>query len=98
MNKKGACPEALSEFRIVQNYTEGRDTTGAAHTYATCGRPEDARRAMKILAGPSADPIQDWFYVAGVFAALGEKDRAFAWLDLAVKNHDFFLTDMKVHP
>jgi TolB-like protein/DNA-binding winged helix-turn-helix (wHTH) protein/Tfp pilus assembly protein PilF len=95
---RGSCPEALNEFRIVQTYSEGRDGSGAAHAYATCGRPEDARRAMKILAAPSTDPIQDWFYVAGVFAALGEKDHAFEWLDKAAQNHDFFLPEMKGHP
>ncbi len=95
---RGSCPEALNEFRIVQTFTEGRDGSGAAHAYATCGRPEDARHAMKILAGPSTDPVQDWFYVAGVFAALGQKDHAFEWLDKAAQNHDFFLTEMKGHP
>ena len=96
--QKGSCTEALNEFRIVQTFTEGRDGTGAAHAEATCGRPADARRAMKILAGPSTDPVQDWFYVAGVFAALGEKDRAFDWLDKAIQNRDFFVTEMKGHP
>jgi TolB-like protein/DNA-binding winged helix-turn-helix (wHTH) protein len=96
--QKGSCTEALSEFRIVQTFTEGRDGTGAAHAEATCGRPADARRAMKILAGSSTDPVQDWFYVAGVFAALGERDQAFEWLDKAIQNRDFYLTEMKEHP
>jgi TolB-like protein/DNA-binding winged helix-turn-helix (wHTH) protein/Tfp pilus assembly protein PilF len=96
--QKGMCTEALSEYRIVQTFTEGRDGTGAAHAEATCGRPADAKRALKILAGPSTDPVQDWFYVAGVFAALGQKDRAFEWLYKATQNHDFFLTEMKGHP
>jgi TolB-like protein/DNA-binding winged helix-turn-helix (wHTH) protein/Flp pilus assembly protein TadD len=95
---KRSCTEALNEFRIVQSVTQGRDGTGASHAYATCGKPADARRALKILAGPSADPIKDWFYVAGAFAGLGEKDRAFEWLDEAIRNHDFFLTEVKGHP
>jgi TolB-like protein/DNA-binding winged helix-turn-helix (wHTH) protein/Tfp pilus assembly protein PilF len=96
--QKGSCAEALNEFRIVQTFTAGRDGTGAAHAEAMCGRPADARRAIKIVAGPSSDPVQDWFYVAGVFAALGEKDQAFEWLDKAIQNRDFFLTEMKEHP
>ena len=95
---KGSCTEALNEFRIIQTFTEGRDGSGAAHAEATCGMPADARRAMKILAGSSTDPVQDWFYVAGVFAVLGDKDRAFEWLERAIQNRDFFLTEMKGHP
>jgi len=98
LEARGSCPEALNEFRIVQTFTEGRDGTSAVHAYATCGKPEDARRAIKILAGPSTDPIQDWFYVAGAFAALGEKDHAFEWLEKAIQNHDFFLTEIQGHP
>jgi hypothetical protein len=97
-DQQGDCTEALNEFRIVQNYTEGRDGSGAVHAYARCGRTDDARRAIQILARPSSDPIQDWFYVAGAFAALGEKDRAFEWLEIAIQNHDFFLPEMKEHP
>ncbi|MCU1301000.1 MAG: Adenylate cyclase [Candidatus Sulfotelmatobacter sp.] len=97
-DQKGSCAEALSEFRIVQTLSEGRDGTSAAHAEAVCGKSSDARKALKNLTRPSADQIQDWFYVAGVFAALGEKDRAFEWLDQAVQNHDFFLTEMKEHP
>jgi len=97
-DQRGLCGEALSEFRTVQTYTEGRDGTAAAHAYAKCEKAEDARRTLKILAGRSSDAVQDWFYVAGVFAALGEKDRSFEWLDMAFKNRDFFLTEMQGHP
>jgi TolB-like protein/DNA-binding winged helix-turn-helix (wHTH) protein/tetratricopeptide (TPR) repeat protein len=97
-DQRGLCGEAISEFRTVQTYTEGRDGTAAARAYARCGKAEDAHRTLKILAGPSSDPLRDWFYVAGVFASLGEKDSAFQWLDTAFKNRDFFLTEMKEHP
>lgn len=42
--------------------------------------------------------MQDWFYVAGVYAAMSEKDQAFDWLYRAVQHHDFFLTEMAAHP
>jgi TolB-like protein/DNA-binding winged helix-turn-helix (wHTH) protein/Tfp pilus assembly protein PilF len=95
---RGLCPEALSEFRIVQGLTEGQDGSGGAHAYARCNQIDDARRAMRVITGPNSDLVQDWFFIAGDFAALGEKDKAFEWLDMAVKNRDFFLTEMKGHP
>lgn len=95
---KGMCPEATSEFQVADGFTGGREGVGAAHMYATCHKPQDARRVLAILAGPSSDPVQDWFFVAGVYAALGDKDRAFEWLDKAVRHRDFFLTEMQGHP
>lgn len=95
---KGMCPEAASEFQLAAGLTGGREGTGAAHMYATCHKPQKARRVLVILAGSSSDPIQDWFFVAGIYAALGDKDRAFEWLDKAVQNRDFFLTEMQSHP
>ncbi|HEY2546640.1 MAG TPA: tetratricopeptide repeat protein [Candidatus Acidoferrum sp.] len=95
---RGSCPEAVSEFRIVQTFTQGRDGTGAVHAYASCGRLENARRALKILAGSSTERPRDWFYIAGAFAGLGDKDHAFEWLDQAVQNRDFFLSEVQGHP
>jgi TolB-like protein/DNA-binding winged helix-turn-helix (wHTH) protein/Tfp pilus assembly protein PilF len=96
--QKGMCTEALGEFRLVQTLAEGRDNPGTAHVYATCGQLVQARRAMKVLAGPSKDRVESWFYIAAVFAVLGENDRAFDWLNKAVRNRDFFLTEMAAHP
>jgi tetratricopeptide (TPR) repeat protein len=95
---KGMCTEALDEARIVQTLTGGTDDPGSVHAYATCGRISDARKALAILSRPSKDPIQDWVFVASAYAALGEKDRAFQWLDNAFEHRDFFLTEIKTHP
>jgi adenylate cyclase len=95
---KQMCSEALNEFRIAQTFTGGLDGTAAAHAYSGCGRIEDARRTLSLLSGPDKDPIRDWFYVAGDFAALGDKDRAFDWLEKAYQKRDFYLTEIKGHP
>ena len=47
---------------------------------------------------PPPDGVQDWFYIAGVYAQLGDKDNAFLWLERAYENRDFFLTFVKVDP
>jgi tetratricopeptide (TPR) repeat protein len=95
---KQMCPEALNEFHIAQSLLASMDESGTVHAYATCGRTEDARKAVALLAGPRTESVQDWMYIGGVYAALGDKERAFEWLDKAVKNRDIFLTEVKVHP
>jgi hypothetical protein len=41
---------------------------------------------------------QGSFLVGAVYAALGDRDPAFRWLDEAVREHDTFLPWMKVDP
>ena len=36
------------------------------------------------------------FFIAGVYAQLRDKDRAFLWLEQAYENRDFFLTFVKI--
>jgi tetratricopeptide (TPR) repeat protein len=61
----------------------------------------DKDNAIKIL-----DELQQWsqqhhgaaFHMARIHAALGEKERAFAWLDTAFAERSFFLSWLKVEP
>jgi hypothetical protein len=39
-----------------------------------------------------------WFFIAADYAALGEKDRAFNWLEKAYEKRDFFLPTLAVNP
>ena len=96
--QKGRCAEALNEFRIVETIADGRAGTGGAHAFAICGQRREALRALKALTGPMKYPTRDWFYIAGVFAAVGDNDQAFDWLNKAFQNHDFYLTEMAAHP
>lgn len=94
---KGMCPEALNEVRIIQTLIGGADDAGSIHVYATCGRADDARRALAVP-NPKTQPVEDWVWTASAYAALGEKDRAFQWLDKGFEHRDFFLTELKTDP
>ena len=37
-------------------------------------------------------------HIAAIYAALGNKDEAFAWLDNAYEAHTFVLIELKVNP
>jgi TolB-like protein/DNA-binding winged helix-turn-helix (wHTH) protein len=96
--QKQTYSEALSEFQQVAAAFNGQEGIGIARLYASLGKAEDARRVLSVHEQPPPDGVQDWFYIAGVYAQLGDKDRAFLWLERAYENHDFFLTFVKVDP
>jgi tetratricopeptide (TPR) repeat protein len=90
--------EALVEMEKARTEFNGQPGTGEAHLYASMGRIQDAQRLLKDLEQPAPDGAQDWFCIAGIYAQLGEKDKAFHWLEQAYENRDFFMTYLKVFP
>jgi TolB-like protein/Tfp pilus assembly protein PilF len=96
--QEGMYLEAITEFEITATEFNGRESFAQAHCYACTGRIEDARRILAALEQPGPDGAQSWFWIASVYAALGETDQAFVWLNLAFKNHDYFLTFLKTEP
>ncbi|HKF22617.1 MAG TPA: winged helix-turn-helix domain-containing protein [Candidatus Angelobacter sp.] len=96
--EKRMYPESLAEMEKVRAEFNGQEGIGEAHLYAVLGRVQDARRVLKYQEQPPPDGAQNWQWIAGVYAALGDKDRAFQWLDQAYQNRDFFLTFIKTDP
>jgi tetratricopeptide (TPR) repeat protein len=92
-------PEAIAEFQHASALL-GMPVDGLAHAYAIAGQIDAARRILREIetTSPGKPGGLDWFYIAGVYAALGDKDKAFAWLEQAYENRDFNLTYLKVHP
>jgi TolB-like protein/Flp pilus assembly protein TadD/predicted Ser/Thr protein kinase len=62
---------------------------GLAHTYAMAGRQDEARQALAELEA-NHTPWDTWF-IALVYVALGNKDQAFRWLEVAYgpPNHPY---------
>ena len=62
---------------------------GLAHTYAMAGRLHEARQALTELEADHT-PWDTWF-IALIYVALGEKDQAFRWLEVAYgpPNHPY---------
>jgi TolB-like protein/DNA-binding winged helix-turn-helix (wHTH) protein/Flp pilus assembly protein TadD len=96
--EKGMYPESLAEMETVRAEFNGQEGIGQAHLYASMGKIQDARRILKYQEQPPPDGAQNWEFIAGVYARLGEKDRAFAWLDQAYENRDFFMTFLQTDP
>ena len=67
-----------------------------AETYALAGRHSDARRVLMEM-GPR-DRQQLAFPVAVVYAALGERDEVFRWLDVAYAGHSPGMRELGSYP
>ena len=78
--EKGMYEEAIKAYQKAAVLSPGWRSR-LARTYALAGRPNEAR---SILAELEADPTRwDILFIAEAYAALGDKDQAFQWLEKA---------------
>ncbi|MHC4167107.1 MAG: protein kinase domain-containing protein [Planctomycetota bacterium] len=78
--EKGMYEEAIKEYRKAADLSPIWRSS-LASTYAQAGRLDEAR---SLLAELEADPTPwDVFFIAEIYAVLGEKDQVFRWLETA---------------
>jgi TolB-like protein/DNA-binding winged helix-turn-helix (wHTH) protein/Flp pilus assembly protein TadD len=94
--EKGMYDQSLKEFQRFTAAIGGKPGPGVAHLLARSGQSGKARDLARNLRSEAGD--SDWFFLAGVYAALKNNDEAFACLQKAYEKHDFFLVFLKVHP
>jgi len=94
--------EALEEFHQIKALTEDRRdlTVLLAYTYARNGRAQEARPLLAQLEElAEARPRKPLAYeIATIYAALQDKQKAFAWLDRAFEEHSAWRSYIKVDP
>ena len=95
----GNLDQALGELDQAKGVTDdGRDLDAVrAYAYARNGHPRQAREVLGRLE-PLADRKPLAYEIAAVYAALGEKDRAFAWLGRAFRERAAARTQIRVDP
>ena len=90
--------EALFEFQTVVQLSERNPSMLAllGYGYASAGRPVEARAILKKfeLEGLPVTQIE----IAMIYMALGEKDKAFEWLEKAFEERAWQLGFLKVEP
>jgi tetratricopeptide (TPR) repeat protein len=95
--QKGMYDEALAELRRAKGATvEARALM--AYTYAVSGQRRQATRVLAELLELTKQQYVPPFHIATIYAGLGDKDRALAWLEKAYEQHDFWLRLLKVEP
>jgi tetratricopeptide (TPR) repeat protein len=95
--------QAIAEFQ--QNVTNDRSANSLSYlgyAYAMAGRRDEAVAVLKELEGMYNNRESLAQYQAAVYAGLGDKDQAFAWLEKAfqVRNGTlvFLVTDLTYDP
>jgi TolB-like protein/Tfp pilus assembly protein PilF len=66
--------------------------------YAAAGRSTEARAILKALQQKAQFSYIPPYLIAVIYAALGEKDEAFKWLDRAYHERDSHITYLKLDP
>jgi TolB-like protein/Tfp pilus assembly protein PilF len=92
--------EATAQFQKAVGATQGRAFFLAAlgHAYAVAGRRSDAEQVLQTLSQRANKSYVSAFDVATIYAGLGEKDTAFAWLEKAAAERSSFLVYSKWEP
>jgi len=92
--------QAIAELRRAAEISKSSPPAIAAlaRTYAVSGRTGEARTLLDQLMEQSKKRYVSPFYVAIVYAGLGENDRALDWLDKAYADHSNAIVFAKVDP
>jgi pentatricopeptide repeat protein len=96
---EGKYEEAIKEFdQVLQLVPESPGTQSMlAYCYARSGRIEEARKILGKLIEQAKTEHASWRDVAGIYAGLGEKDHAFAALELAFQRRESRLSELREH-
>jgi len=97
---KEALADAIAEFQkavsLSPNVTDYKG--GLGYAYAVAGERAEARKLLEELKTRSKQSYVPWFYIAGIYAGLGEKDQAIANLEKAYEQREQGLAVMKREP
>jgi DNA-binding winged helix-turn-helix (wHTH) protein/TolB-like protein len=97
---KGMYGEAIEEFleSLSSSPDDPDGLTMLAHAYALAGNKERAEKVLSRLNEISKHHYIAPYDIAPIYAALGQKDQAFAWLQRACEERCEGLTLLKVDP
>src|SRR2546421_10951951 len=95
--RKGAYDGAIAESqRIFDLGAKSLGTAGLGQAYAMAGKRNEAQKALAELQEQSKQRYISPAVIALIYAALGDKDQAFAWLEKSVEEHDLTMARLKV--
>jgi serine/threonine protein kinase/TolB-like protein/Tfp pilus assembly protein PilF len=99
LGQKGRLAEAREGFQKAVALEQNPWTVGQlARAYALSGNPGDARKGLSTLEEQWRRGHIGAYNIATVYAGLGEKDQAFAWLERAYEDRTYWMAGLKVDP
>jgi serine/threonine-protein kinase len=98
--ERGDLPRAISILRRTLELQPENPIALAVlgGVYAKAGLTADVHRILQELGTRAQREYVPPILFAGLHAAIGERDSAFAWLDRAVEERSAFIADLPVHP
>lgn len=98
--QKAEYPEAIAEFEkaLALSHNSPPMVAALAHLYAVSGRQMEARRLLEILMQRSKQQYVSPFYIAVVYAGLGERGQAITWLENAYGDRSNSMIFLRVDP
>ncbi len=92
--------EAIAEFKKAITLSKENPLMVAAlgRAYAVSGQAEEAKKILNELKKISKRRYVSSYEIAMIYAGLGDKDKAFEWLERAYEERASFLIFLKVDP
>lgn len=97
--QQGLHEQAIAEYQKVSNLIGDNPTAKIliAHVETARGRRSEAEKVLhELLRQP--DPAPYSYFIATLYTGLGNKERAFEWLNKAYEKHDGQMVMLKVDP
>jgi adenylate cyclase len=98
LEQKGRYAEAIAAFHnAIKLFPGGSSIAEAelAHTYAVSGNREEAQKIIAELQELAKTKYVSSFQIAAIYAGLGEKHQAFAWLEKAQEERSDGLVNLQ---
>jgi tetratricopeptide (TPR) repeat protein len=96
--QKGLYEQAIREMQIGFDPQSGDGLAQLGYAYAVAGRKSEALKALAELQALSGRKYSSPVRVARIYAGLGDKERAFEWLEKGFASRSDHLTQLKTDP
>lgn len=97
----GQAAEAAEQFRKARQITGtvmAEPLASLGYAYGVSGEKEKAQAVIRTLEDESREQFISPFFFAVVYAGMGDKDHAFAWLEKAYEERSWYLLSLKLDP
>jgi TolB-like protein/DNA-binding winged helix-turn-helix (wHTH) protein/Tfp pilus assembly protein PilF len=100
LRQEGQLPQAIRELQKAVDLSDGSPMMAGSLAYAlgVSGRRSEAQAVITTLVHPSKSEHVDPYAVAVAYVGLGEKEKAFKWLEAAYEERDSWLIFLGVDP
>jgi hypothetical protein len=89
--------DAVREFqKSADLYNDPLMKAWVARTYALAGKKKEAHRVLSELQAMSKDKYAPPYPMASIYAALGDKDEAFVWLERVYKERSYYVVWLNI--